>query len=144
MRAWFRDRGLEGVGVNFRDDGDTDAYAREKDIDFDIVLGGDALAAQADVTGTPTVFVLDGDDRVVLRTSTSEPDSPALRNAVESLMPPDTAGISGTASRRNSSATVLTTSRKTIPGLSAWGLQTGTGGRSDRLPARAVKVRTPS
>lgn len=89
----FQDRGLEVVGVNFRDDGDTDAYAREMNIDFDIVLQGDALAAQAGVTGTPTVFVLDGEDRVVLRTSTSEPENTALRDAVESLMPPDTAGV---------------------------------------------------
>ncbi|MDZ7670937.1 MAG: TlpA disulfide reductase family protein [Gammaproteobacteria bacterium] len=85
----FQSRGLEVVGVNFRDDGDTDAYAREMGIDFAIVLDGDALAAQAGVTGTPTVFVLDGHDRVVLRTTTSDPHSPALRGAVESLMPPD-------------------------------------------------------
>jgi len=90
----FEGRGLEVVAVNFRDDGDTDAYAREMGLDFDIVLDGDALAAQAGVTGTPTVFVLDGDDRVMLRTTTSDPDSPSLRDAVESLLPPDTAGIS--------------------------------------------------
>jgi len=82
-------RGLEVVGVNFRDeDGDTEAYAESMDIEFDIVVDGDDLATAVGVRGTPTLFVLDRHDRVVLRLSDSDPENPELREAVEALMPP--------------------------------------------------------
>lgn len=74
--------------MNFRDDGDTDAYAREMGIPFDIVLRGDALAGQVGVRGTPTLFVLDANDEMTLRSSSSDPDDPALRQAVAGLFVP--------------------------------------------------------
>lgn len=83
----FGPSGLKVVAVNFRDDGDTEAYAREMGIDFDIVLQGDDLAARTGVQGTPTVFVLDGQNRVRLRTSDSDPENPDLRQAVIALLP---------------------------------------------------------
>lgn len=85
----FAPRGLEVVGVNFRDeDGDTEAYAAEMGIEFDLVVNGDTLADSVGVRGTPTVFVLDRENRVTLRLSDSNPDNPELRDAVEALMPP--------------------------------------------------------
>ena len=82
----FRDRGLSIVAVNFRDDGDTAAYAQEFGIDFDIVLEGDALAMSTGVNGTPTMFFLDRANRVVLRSSNSDPDNPVLRATVLDLL----------------------------------------------------------
>lgn len=78
--------GLEIVGVNFRDDGDVDAYAQKMGVPFDLVVDGDALAAEVGVTGTPTVFVLDRAGKVVLRLSDSNPDNPELRAAVERVL----------------------------------------------------------
>ncbi len=79
-------QGLEIVAVNFRDDGDTDAYAKRHGLDFDVVLDGDALAARIGVQGTPTVFVLDRDNRIQLRSSNSDPEDPMLKQAVASVM----------------------------------------------------------
>ncbi len=62
-------------------------------MDFDVVVHGDLVAEDAGVRGTPTVFVLDGDDTVRLRTSDSDPDNPALRDAVAALMPPPAAPV---------------------------------------------------
>jgi len=85
----FSPRGLEIIGVNFRDeDGDTEAYAADMGIEFDIVVDGDDLATAVGVRGTPTLFVLDREDRVVLRLADSDPDNPELRDTVEALMPP--------------------------------------------------------
>lgn len=78
----YADQGLEVVAVNFRDDGDTVAYAKKHGIDFDVLVQGDALAAKIGVKGTPTVFVLDRQNRVILRSSNSDPHDPALKQAV--------------------------------------------------------------
>jgi len=85
LHETYSDHGLQVVGVNFRDDGDTVAYARKMNIRFNIVLDGDELARRVGVQGTPTVFVLDRAHRIVLRSSDSDPDNPALRAAVESV-----------------------------------------------------------
>ena len=83
----YADQGLEIVAVNFRDDdGDTVAYASKMGIEFDIVVKGDALAALAGVKGTPTVFVLDRESRIVLRYSSSDPNDPLLLEAVQSVV----------------------------------------------------------
>jgi cytochrome c biogenesis protein CcmG/thiol:disulfide interchange protein DsbE len=82
----FSERGLEIVGVNFRDDGDVDAYAEKFDVNFDLLVDGDTLAAQVGVKGTPTLFVLDNAGNVVLRLSDSDPNNPNLRAAVESVI----------------------------------------------------------
>ncbi len=82
LEGQYAAQGLEIVAVNFRDDGDTDAYAERHGLNFDVVLDGDALAAQIGVRGTPTVFVLDGDNRVRLRSSDSDPQNPQLWQAV--------------------------------------------------------------
>jgi len=79
------DEGLEIVAINFRDDGDTDAYARKHGLDFDIVLSGDTLAAVVGVRGTPTVFVLDRNNRIQLRSSNSNPADPILAQAVAAV-----------------------------------------------------------
>ncbi len=87
----FAGQGLEVIAVDFHDDGDPAEYARRFGMKFDIVVHGDQLAREAGVRGTPTVFVLDADDRVRLRSSDSNPDNPALRDAVEALLPPPAA-----------------------------------------------------
>ena len=89
LHSEFADRGLEIVGVNFRDeDGDIEAYANEMGIEFDLVLEGNELAASVGARGTPTLFVLDGANQIRLRLSDSDPENPELREAVESLMAP--------------------------------------------------------
>ncbi len=85
----FSARGLQVVGVNIRDDGDINAYAKRMNIRFDLLLQGDDLARRTGVPGTPTLFVLDQDDRVVWRSSESDPDNPALRAAVTALVAPE-------------------------------------------------------
>ena len=82
LNRQYAAQGLEIVAVNFRDDGDTDAYATKHGLDFDIVLDGDALAADAGVRGTPTVFVLDRNNRIQLRSSNSNPEDRVLAQAV--------------------------------------------------------------
>lgn len=90
----FAQRGLEIVGVNFRDkDGDTEAYASVMGIEFDIVIEGDDLATEVGVRGTPTLFVLNGANQITLRLSDSNPDNPLLRDAVEALAPPISATV---------------------------------------------------
>lgn len=78
----FTDQGLAIVAVNFRDDGDTDAYARRMGIGFDIVLKGDTLAKSLGVRGTPTWFLVDASGRVAVRSSDSNPENPVLRDTV--------------------------------------------------------------
>ena len=80
------DDGLRVVGVNFRDDGDTTAYARRLGIHFDIVVEGDDLARQVGVLGTPTTFILDERRRVLRRTSKSDPGNPQLHAAILEAM----------------------------------------------------------
>ncbi len=85
LNRQYSDEGLEIVAINFRDDGDTDAYARKHGLNFDIVLSGDTLAADVGVRGTPTVFVLDRNNRIQLRSSNSNPEDPILAQAVAAV-----------------------------------------------------------
>ncbi|MEM8497913.1 MAG: TlpA disulfide reductase family protein [Pseudomonadota bacterium] len=82
----YGQQGLKVVGVNFADDFDTVKFAHNFGLGFDIVLNGDALARDASVKGTPTVFLLDIDNAVRYRTSVSDPADPSLREQVRLLL----------------------------------------------------------
>ncbi|MFK8018958.1 MAG: TlpA family protein disulfide reductase [Pseudomonadales bacterium] len=86
VHAQYSEQGLKVVAVNFRDKGDTVAYAHRHGLSFDIVLNGDQLAKEVGVLGTPTVFLLDSNNEVQYRTSNSDPEDPKLRKAVATLL----------------------------------------------------------
>lgn len=59
---------IEILAVSFRDDGDPVGLVRDTGYDFTTIPGGDDVASEYGVTGTPRVYVLDADRQVHLDT----------------------------------------------------------------------------
>lgn len=57
---------LAVYAVNFRDDGDPQAFMERHDYSFTLLLNGGAVAEQYEIWGTPGVLVFDKDNRQVL------------------------------------------------------------------------------
>lgn len=78
--------GLAVIAISIRDDGDVAAYVQQYGLNMDVLLHGDSLADSVGVPGTPAVLLLDADNQIVFATTNSNPDDPAISNAVNTLL----------------------------------------------------------
>ena len=82
IRRDYAERGVQVLALNVREDGDPVAYLRERDADFVLLTGADAVAQVWGVTGTPGLFVVDGDGTVVYRRRSSGDRKPREAAAI--------------------------------------------------------------
>jgi thiol-disulfide isomerase/thioredoxin len=66
IREDYAERGVRVFAVSVWDDGDPAGYVERKGYDFELALAGDDVAYGYGVTGTPGLFVVDGDGRVTM------------------------------------------------------------------------------
>ena len=86
LQEKYGDQGLKIVAVSAFDNGDTQAYAQEYGLTMDIVVGGDELAKQLGIPGTPTVLVLDGDNNIIHGEINPDPEDDTLEQASRYLL----------------------------------------------------------
>lgn len=66
IRAEYADRGVQVFAVSVWDDGDPAGFVARNHYDFRLALGGDEVAYGYGVTGTPGLFVIDGNGEVAM------------------------------------------------------------------------------
>lgn len=66
IRERYADSGVQVFAVNIREDGDPVAFVSESGYDFVVALDGDAVAERYGVRGTPGLFVVGRDGRIVM------------------------------------------------------------------------------
>ena len=76
LREDYRARGVRVFALNVWEDGDPVAYLRERDADFELLLSADEVADAWAVSGTPGLFVVAGDGRIVYRRQSSDGRDP--------------------------------------------------------------------
>lgn len=69
----FKDQDVVVMGVNAWENGDPAALMKEKGFEYLLLLGGDAAAADYDVTGIPTMVVVDQNGVIVDRHVGADP-----------------------------------------------------------------------
>ena len=86
LHAEFADSGVAFYALNVWEDGDPKAYFSEHDIPLTLLLAGDLVAEEYGVSGTPAVFVVDRNHRIVYSRRRGEsPDDVvnAIRRALQ-------------------------------------------------------------
>ncbi len=83
----FDDDKVAIVGVNCWESGDPAQFMADKGFDYDLLLGGDEVAAAYGVRGIPTFYVLDQDGRVAFHEVGFDPDGKQrLREIINDLL----------------------------------------------------------
>lgn len=86
LADFYEGEKLKVLAVDIWDEGDTTAYTKLHGLRLEVLLDGDEVAAQWGVMGTPTTFVLDAAGRVLLRTSSSDPDDPRIADTLDAAL----------------------------------------------------------
>jgi len=85
----YGERGVTVVGVNTWEDGDAAAFMREHGYTYEIVTGGDSVAAQYLVSAIPTFYVVGPEGSILGAFRGSDPaNEEALRTLIEENLAP--------------------------------------------------------
>lgn len=82
----YESAGLTVVAISVFDDGDTRAYAAQRGLTMVVLKHGDALAEGLNVPGTPTVIVLNHDNKVVFGAVNPDPNDTSIELVVRRLL----------------------------------------------------------
>lgn len=85
LREAYPAEALDIFAINIWEDGDPVAYMRESGFSYELLLDGDPVTEPYGVEGTPGLFLVDADGRIVYRRpSGAEPR--AVREAIEQAL----------------------------------------------------------